>query len=198
MSTNIYLLGNQESRNRDSPPIPGPTLSSDSYYLPDGDRHKSGLGCFSKDHLRGPLERESTSEVAPLQTQQDKRDYLTDSESDNEDGYGDFKPTLERVRKLLLPPPPKKVEEVAPPPGKGGKDAKKGAPAPAPAPVAVAASPVKAPNTMDTLQSDAFSVLEDGQRKEEQVELLRDRKTLDLESTILRARKTKFDTFAAK
>ena len=196
LSTNIYLLGNQESRNRDPPPAPGPNLSSD-YYLPDGDRHRSGLGCYSRDHLRGPLEWDA--DVPPLQQRQDKRDYLTDSESDNEDGYGDFKPTLARVRKLLIPPPPKIVEPVAVLAGKGGKDAKKGAPAaapaPAPAPVVVAAA---APLTADTLQSEAFGALEEGQRREEQVELLRDRKTLDLESTILRARKTKFDEFANK
>ena len=44
------------------------------------------------------------------------------------------------------------------------------------------------------MQSEAFStVLDEGQRREEQVELLRDRKTLDLESTILRARKSRQD-----
>ena len=52
--------------------------------------------------------------------------------------------------------------------------------------------------TNETLRSEAFSVLEEGQRREEQVELLRDRKTLDLESTILRARKSKMDEFAKK
>lgn len=56
-----------------------------------------------------------------------------------------------------------------------------------------------APLTADTVQSEAFStLLEDGQRREEQVELLRDRKTLDLESTILKARKAKMDEFAKK
>jgi hypothetical protein len=125
---------------------------------------------------------------------QDKRDYLTDSESDNEDGYGDFKPSIARVRKLLKPPPPK-VEEAPAPTGKGGKaDPKKAAPAPAAAP-----APTPAPLTSDTMQSEAFStMLEEGQRREEQVELLRDRKTLDLESTILKARKVKFDEFAKK
>jgi hypothetical protein len=125
---------------------------------------------------------------------QDKKDYLTDSESDNEDGYGDFKPSIARVRKLLKPPPPK-VEEAPAPTGKGGKaDPKKAAPAPA-----AAAAPTPAPLTSDTMQSEAFStMLEEGQRREEQVELLRDRKTLDLESTILKARKVKFDEFAKK
>ena len=134
-SANIYLLSNQESRNRDAPPPSGPNLSTD-YYLPDEDRHRSGLSCFSRDHRRSAAERDP--EVPPLQQALDKKDYLTDSESDNEDGYGDFKPSVQRVRKILQPPPPAKVEEAAVPAGKGGKDAKKGkgAPAPAPAPAA--------------------------------------------------------------
>jgi hypothetical protein len=61
-SANIYLLANQESRNRDPPPPPGPTLSD--YYLPQADRHRSGLGCFAKDHLR---EHEWDADVAALQ-----------------------------------------------------------------------------------------------------------------------------------
>jgi len=174
LSANIYLLGNQESRNRDAPPAPGPTLSD--YYLPDGDRHRSGLGCFARDHLRGDLEWDA--DVAPLQSKQDKRDYLTDSESDSEEGYANLKPSLHRARKLLQPPPPK--EEPVVPAGKS----KKGEPAPVPVTIAVE-------------EDDSF-VLGEEQRKEEQVELLRDRKTLDLESTILRARKAKLDLFAQK
>jgi hypothetical protein len=131
LSANAYLLGNQESRNRDPPPPSGPTLSVD-YYLPDQDRHRSGLHCYANDHLRGTTEHDP--DIPPLQRALDRKDYLTDSESDNEDGYGDFKPTLERVRKILVPPAPAKVEEAAAPAGKGGKDAKKGAPAAAPAP----------------------------------------------------------------
>ena len=77
------------------------------FYLPDNDRHASGLTCYAVDHLRAPLERDK--EIRSLQIKQDKHDYLTDSESDNEDGYGDFKPTMARVKKLLEPPPPPKV-----------------------------------------------------------------------------------------
>lgn len=77
------------------------------YHLIDNDRHASGLFCYRRDHLRAPLERDG--EIKPLQRCQDKKDYLTDSESDNEDGYGDFKPTMEKVKKLLIPPPPPKV-----------------------------------------------------------------------------------------
>ncbi len=81
-------------------------------------------------------------------------------------------------------------------PEKGkGKDAKKGAAAPAPAPAPV---PVAAPLTNESMDRDNFSVLGEDQRREEQVELLRDRKTLDLESTILRTRKNKQDEFTKK
>lgn len=106
LSANIYLLGNAESRNRDPNPAATPVLSD--YHLIDNDRHASGLSCYRRDHLRAPLERDG--EIKPLQRCQDKKDYLTDSESDNEDGYGDFKPTMEKVKKLLIPPPPPKVQ----------------------------------------------------------------------------------------
>lgn len=85
--------------------------------------------------------------------------------------------------------------EVVPEKGKG-KDAKKGAPAPAPAAAPVV--PVAAPLTNDSMDRDNFSVLGEDQRREEQVELLRDRKTLDLESTLLRTRKNKQDEFTKK
>jgi len=88
------------------------------------------------------------------------------------------------------------LQEETAPAGKGKdakKDAKKGAPAAAAAPTP---APVAAPLTNESM--DNFSVLEDSQRREEQVELLRDRKTLDLESTILRARRVKQDEFTKK
>jgi hypothetical protein len=158
-------------------------------------RIRSGLGCYAKDYLRGTIEWDA--DVPALQQQQDKRDYLTDSESDDEgaDAYGgmDFKPSMTRVRKILSAPPPVKVVETPAAAGKGAKDAKKGAPAVAVAPVVA----VAAPTTVDT-EDGGFGGLEEGQRREEQVELMRDRKTLDLESTILKARKTKMDEFAKK
>ena len=88
------------------------------------------------------------------------------------------------------------VEEA--PPVKGGKAPAKAAAKPAaPAPAAVSSpTPVQAPLTSESL--DNFSVLGEDQRREEQVELLRDRKTLDLESTLLRERKNKMDAFAKK
>ena len=190
LSTNIYLLGSQESRNRDDPPPPGPTLTD--YFNPDTDRHLSGLNCYARDHLRGPLEKDP--DIAPLQTRQDKADYLTDSESDNEDGYTNFKPTMERVRKILHPPPKKVEPVVVDPKAKGGK----AAPAPAAKPAAAAAPVTPAPTTLDTNDHEGFSLLGADQKKEEQVELLRDRKTLDLESTWWSTRKKQFDKIAKR
>lgn len=73
-----------------------------------------GLSCYSSDHLRGLLEKDG--DVGALQTHQAKQDCLTDSESDNEDGYSgpDRKPSMARVRKILsAPPPPPPKEEPA-------------------------------------------------------------------------------------
>ena len=72
-----------------------------------------GLTCYSSDHLRGLLEKDG--DVGALQTHQSKQDCLTDSESDNEDGYSgpDRKPSMGRVRKILTAPPPPPKEEPA-------------------------------------------------------------------------------------
>jgi hypothetical protein len=145
--------------------------------------------CYANDHLRGPLERDR--DITALQRHQDKADYLTDSESDNEDSYDVLKPSMMRVKQVLRPPPKKEEVVAAPDPkvkGKTPAPAKKDASAPvAVAPAAVAATPM----TSDA--QEGFSALNDEQRREEQVELLRDRKTLDLESTWSRARKQQFD-----
>jgi hypothetical protein len=72
-----------------------------------------GLTCYSSDHLRGISEKDG--DVGALQTHQSKQDCLTDSESDNEDGYSgpDRKPSMARVRKILsAPPPPPKEEPI--------------------------------------------------------------------------------------
>ena len=109
----MYLLGSQESRNKDpAPALPGPTLSS--VYSPDSDRHASGLSCYSSDHLRGLLEHDA--DVSALQNKQSKQDCLTDSESDNEEAYNgpEKKPSMARVKKILTaPPPPPKEDPVA-------------------------------------------------------------------------------------
>ena len=91
-SINRYLLGAYESRNKDLPPLPGPTLSD--YYLPDLDRHRSGLNCMDKDHKRTLTQHDP--EIKPLALRQDKVDVLTDSESDDEDGYKNPPPTIEQ------------------------------------------------------------------------------------------------------
>lgn len=185
------MLGNYESRNRNPPPPPGPTLSTD-FYLLDTDRHASGLSCFARDHLRGTSEWDP--DVAPLQRKQDKEDYLTDSESDEEEDDPEYaksiRPSMDKVRKILRPP--KNTEETVDTTAKNKSKGK----------AAVATSPAP-PLTNDTIGSEGFGlsehdVLEEGQRKEEQVELLRDRKTLDLESTISKARILKFDSFTER
>jgi hypothetical protein len=89
---NTYLLGSYESRCTDPPPLPGPTLSD--YYLPDQDRHRSGLCCFENDHKRTLTQHDP--DIRPLTYKQDKHDILTDSESDDEDGYKKPPPTLKQ------------------------------------------------------------------------------------------------------
>jgi hypothetical protein len=89
---NTYLLGSYESRCTDPPPLPGPTLSD--YYLPDQDRHRSGLCCFENDHKRTLTQHDP--DIRPLTYKQDKQDILTDSESDDEDGYKKPPPTLKQ------------------------------------------------------------------------------------------------------
>ena len=188
-SVNTYLLGQAESRWRDEKQIPpiGPTLLFD-YYHPDHDRHASGLNCFRQDHLRNTNEWDP--DVLPPQENADPEDYLTDSESDNDDEFaGDgshisHKITVKQVKKMLKPSAPPEPVAVVDPKAKG-KDAKgKAAPAPTPAPVA---QPEDDEGELD------FAALTEKEKKEEQVELMRDRKTLDLESTWTRSRQKMFD-----
>mmetsp|Transcript_14133 Transcript_14133/g.19328 ORF Transcript_14133/g.19328 Transcript_14133/m.19328 type:complete len:834 (-) Transcript_14133:1368-3869(-) len=198
-SANMYLLGGQESRNRDPfPAAAGPTITS--LYSPDSDRHTSGLCCYSEDHLRGLAERDA--DVGPLQSKQDKQDCLTDSESDNEDAYAaGGRPDMQKVRKLLsaplVAPPP--VKEDAAPAAAGGKAGKappaKGAKPAAAPPVAVK---VEVPPAASSAEEEAFSPLKDSQRRDEQVELMRDRKALELESTFWNERKKRENDVADK
>lgn len=183
LSANTYLFGGRESVSHEPLPPAGPTLSD--MYFPDSDRHVSGLHCFVRDHIRGTVERDE--EVAPLQSRQDKQDCLTDSESDNEDSYRTAKPSLAIVRQILKPPPPVVKEEVDPKAkgkdkGKGKEKEKEVIPPPQ----------VK----VEIENEDDYSVLGDDQRKEEQVELLRDRKTLELESGLLKSRRKMHDEVA--
>lgn len=189
IACNYYLLGSAESRWRDGhiPPM-GPTLTD--YYQPDHDRHVSGLNCFARDHLRAVHEWDM--DITPLQTALDPGDKLTDSESDNDEDYSDLKPSLAKVRALLRPPK-KVVEEVST--GKAGAKPPAGKATPAAA-TKEAPKTVEAPPASSVLVDDdneSFALLGENERKEEQVELLRDRKTLDLESTWWKKRKSTLD-----
>ena len=177
-SAHVYLLGSHETSSVDPPPPPGPTLVDQ--FIQDVDRHASGLFCFSRDHSRSLTEYDP--DLGPLQSKNDSADHLTDSESDNEDGYAVVNPTIFRARSIVHPPPKSEPDPVPAADPKGAKGAlTKGGKLPIP--VAVP-EPVAAPATNDTLGTDAFSLLDESQRKREQVELLRDRKILDQESSI--------------
>lgn len=187
LSSHYYLLGQAESRWRDAHvPAMGPLLSD--YYQPDHDRHVSGLHCFARDHLRDVHEWDA--DVAPLQRQLDPKDKLTDSESDNDDDfyYASLKPSMEKVKAVLRPPKKEVVEE----PAKGAKG-KATAPAKTPAPATPAPAPVTMPGFLEEDSSSLFGDDGSGVKNREQVELLRDRKTLDVESTLWRERKSHAD-----
>jgi hypothetical protein len=188
LSAHTYLLGSYASRIRDPLPPPGPTITN--FYMPDQDRHPSGLYCFSNDHKRGMLDPDP--DVAPLQSRLAKEDYLTDSESDDEDGYAGEAPSLAKVRALLQAHKPIAVEEVEDD-KKGGKGLKKGA-----STKNVEAKKVEEPPESKVEEDDAFSVLDDDKKKHLQVELIRDRKMIDYNLFINNARKAKIDSFTDK
>lgn len=199
------MLGSYTSRIGDKLPSPGPTLTN--FYMPDLDRHKSGLFCQGNNHLRSILEDDT--EVAPLRYCQEKADYLTDSESDNEEAYHYERPSIYRVREMLQLPLIEeiKVEEIV-----DSKGSKKGVPLnkkqdskvaetkpPAvsitvPAASAAVGSPVSPLRGVD----DAFSVLDDSLRKFDQVELLRDRKGMDLNLYMRKHRQELEDTYVQR
>jgi hypothetical protein len=159
-SVNHYLLAGHETRCREVAPPVGPTISD--FYFSDQDRHLSGLYCFARDHLRALADDDA--DVAPAQVAQDKSDVLTDSESDDDDGYVAERPSIMRTRLIF-----RDVANIQNSENAGS------------------------PNTLHdlSLDSEGFgSTLSPTKRREEQVELLRDRKTLDMESTRLRTRQT--------
>jgi hypothetical protein len=164
LSVNTYLFGGHENRSVDPPPPPGPTLVD--FYMPDVDRHRSGMNCFARDHYRGLGDIDA--DIPNLQVKQDIADNLTDSESDDEEGYVAPAPSISLIRKLLHRDT---TEESAPSsPLKSGDDA---------------FSPTKSIGAFDP---NIFGTLNDNERKDDQVELLRDRKTLEMESTLQRIR----------
>jgi hypothetical protein len=163
-SANEYLLAGQESRNQTVAPASGPTLRN--YYLQDSDRHASGLHCFANDHRRSVDEEDM--DVAPLQSVKAKEDHLTDSESDDEDAYVQEKPSLAKARGILWD----KQEDGA---------------------------AAAAPGTQDSVDAtEAFGLEADDDVNTEmsgrlQVELLRDRKIIELESNLRKDRYARMD-----
>jgi hypothetical protein len=183
----LNKLGNEDSAKNailhDRIPECGPTLLD--FYLPDHDRHVSGTYCFAKDHHRDIITWDA--DVRLLQHAQDEADHLTDSESDNEDCYIAEKPTMQKVRNILSTPIAKeevivdKSKKASPKKADKGKD-----------------KDTKTENKPDA-KVEAKSAEEDevllseNERREEQVELLRDRKTLDLASQLNRQRKKRLE-----
>ena len=182
LSAQTYLLGSYTGQNGGKIPPPGPTISN--FYTPDQDRHISGLFCCANDHRRGTMDPDP--EVAPLQSRLAREDYLTDSESDDDEAYPEEVVSLDSVRSLLKSRQPKKEEEVEDPKGKGGKKSGK-------APVPEPNVEVLPDSTAD--EEDAFSLLDDDKKKHHQVELIRDRKMLDCNLFLNKAKKEKMDTF---
>lgn len=78
-----------------------PTISR--VFLPDTDRHKSGLYCYENDHLRLPFE--SDPDLPDVKRGVvDKEDVLTDSESDDDDAYPTIRPSIARNRTMWRSP----------------------------------------------------------------------------------------------
>jgi hypothetical protein len=192
LSAHTYILGSYASRIRDPPPPPGPTITN--FYMPDQDRHCSGLFCFANDHTRATMDPDP--EMAPLQSRLAREDYLTDSESDDEDGYVSEVVTLTQVRALLQAHKPAADEEGEEDHSKGAKGAKKGAKTEPPK--SKAEVEVQEPPESKVEDDDAFSTLGDDKKKHDQVELIRDRKMLDYNLFINNARKAKMDIFTDK
>jgi hypothetical protein len=93
---------------------------------------------------------------------QDTGDVLTDSESDDDDGFVADRPSIQWARRIF------RDGTILPAGGNLTSTA------------------------LDTsIDSDGFGALSPTKRREEQVELLRDRKMLDLESSLLRLRQAR-------
>lgn len=201
-SVNTYLLGGMESvssaatvidsSGSNIPPM-GLTLSH--FFMPDLDRHQSGLHCLKADHLRALTDPDP--EVGPLQNRQAKADCLTDSESDEDEKYAVPVPSMRTVKKLLsgklsrkVPVTGAAIEEKT----NVGKNAKagKGTKAKSAATAAAAAvvvAPVAAVVLLPPEDIEDASDIDD--KKSEQVDLMRDRKILELNSCLSSDRKSK-------
>ena len=150
-------------------PQPGPTLID--FYFHDTDRHASGQNCFEYDHYRGLTDQDQ--DVNGLQHRQDPSDHLTDSESDDDEAYTAPKPSMTRIKNLLNGDADGTVAVPS--------DDKK-----------TAAKEATSPDGASTNEM----YLEDDDRNSEQVELLRDRKILEMESYLLKLRQKDADVIA--
>ena len=179
-SANFYLLGMADCRSLDTDNLmlQGPTLSD--FYKIDSDRHVSGLNCFRLDDQRDAIEWDP--DITRLQTKADPKDHLTDSESDDEERILNSAPTVAAVKQVLKPKP---AESIPDPSAKAPKGAK-------------AAAPVAPAPTASQLPNESDCDIDAGNKKAEQVELLRDRKTLDLEATWTKSYRKIFDSNAAR
>lgn len=189
-SAGVYLMGAYETRDSNiskdmlPPPAPGPTLID--FYFPDHDRHVSGLNCFEVDHYRGL--HDPDSDVRQLQMRQDAADHLTDSESDEEDAYDMPKPTIHKIRQLL-----NEKEEAPPVVADAGKQKSTISVAPKQESQASIAMSVQGDVSVG---ADDESLIDDSVH--EQVELLRDRKILDMESYLLKLRQKRAEDVASR
>jgi hypothetical protein len=200
-SVHRYLLKGYEVRSRvEVPAASGPSLVD--YYSADSDRHGSGLFSSARDHERSLHSLDP--DVAPLSRGQEQEDLLTDSESDDDEAYQKVYtvttattgasapatkvPSLNVARALLRAPPPVEAKPAAAEPA-GGKAGSKGAKASSAAPPAKAAAvaPVVAPPPTDVSAAESFK-LADADRRADQVELMRDRKVLEMEDMFRKRR----------
>lgn len=123
-------------------------------------------------------------DIDPIQTKQEREDVLTDSESDDEDRYSSPPPSMVMVRILLrqrIPDDTLAVEKESAK-VKGGRKAEKVDKSKEKGKFAENLTHIT--NPTENLDI-AFSALGDEEIKEDQVESLRDRKTLELESHLL-------------
>lgn len=195
-------MGSYETRDDNIPiellprPNPGPTLID--FYFPDHDRHVSGLNCYEFDHYRGLYDHDD--DIKPLQYRQDPEDHLTDSESDEDDAYNLPKPTISHIRKILnkqLNTNSTITSEPISPPGKmKGKELIS-----SPPPTTTISNVQHATSTNISLLSpndipDTENINEDSIN--EQVELLRDRKILDMESYLIKLRQKTAEDIATR
>lgn len=145
-----------------------PTPCVVDYFNQDSDLHASGLHCFANDHTRN-LDEDDT-DVAALQGAKSKEDHLTDSESDDEDAYSGEKPSLVRAREILW---------------NTSADADGGA---------------AALDSPDGDATEAFGLEPEPNQREPrlQVELLRDRKIIELESSMKKATQSHMDVLTKR